>query len=185
MFHSQINVRYAKSLFLLAKEKNLVDEIKNDIELIFQALHEIPELIVLLEHPVVKISRKSAVLTDLFNEKIHEYTSAFLQLVIKNKRENHLKGMLRNYIDLYRQFKGIKTAEITTAIKLSDKEINEITKAIGQQFKTTVELKQKVNEDIIGGVIIEIENKQLDLSVAHYLERLKKEMLDFEIHYKK
>ncbi|MFO7842771.1 MAG: ATP synthase F1 subunit delta [Bacteroidales bacterium] len=185
MFHSQINVRYAKSLFLLAKEKKLVDEIRNDIEHILQAINEIPEILVLLEHPVIKISRKRAVLNDLFSGKVNEYTMTFLQLVIKNKRENHLKGILRNFIDFYRQFKGIKTAEITTAIKLSEKERSEIIKAIEEQFKTTVELKQKVNEDIIGGLIIEIENKQLDLSVAHYLERLKKEMLDFEIHYKK
>ncbi|HSH52241.1 MAG TPA: ATP synthase F1 subunit delta, partial [Bacteroidales bacterium] len=100
MYHSQINVRYAKSLFLLAKEKNLVDEIKKDVEYILESLNKIPEILVLLEHPVVKKSRKGAVLNELFAKKVNEYTINFLQMVIKNKRENHLKGMIRDYIDL-------------------------------------------------------------------------------------
>jgi F-type H+-transporting ATPase subunit delta len=185
MYHSQINVRYAKSLFLLAREKKLVEEIKQDVELIIESLKEIPEILFFLEHPVIKISRKKAVLIDLFAEKVNKHTMIFLQLVVKNKRENHLKGMLRYYINLYRQFKEIKTAEITTAIKLSQKESKEVINAIEKQFKASVELKQKVNEDIIGGLIIEIDNKQLDLSVAHYLNRLKKEMYDFELSYLK
>lgn len=185
MYHSQINVRYAKSLFLLAREKNLVDEIRKDVEFILASLNNIPEILFLLDHPVIKISHKKAVLDDLFADKVSEYTRVFLQLVLKNKRQNHLKGMLRNYIDQYRQFKGIKTAEITTAIELSENERNEIIKAIEKQFKATVELKQQVNKDIIGGLIIEIDNKQLDLSVIHYLNRMKKEMYDFKIHYKK
>jgi F-type H+-transporting ATPase subunit delta len=185
MYHSQINVRYAKSLFLLAREKNLVDEIRKDVEFILASLNNIPEILFFLEHPVIKISHKKAVLDDLFADKVSEYTRVFLQLVLKNKRQNNLKGMLRNYIDQYRQFKGIKTAEITTAIELSDNERNEIIKAIEKQFKATVELKQQVNKDIIGGLIIEIDNKQLDLSVIHYLKRMKKELYDFKIHYKK
>jgi len=185
MYHSQINVRYAKSLFFLAREKKLVDEIRKDVEFILASLNNIPEILVLLEHPVIKNSQKRVVLRDLFTDKVNEYTMTFLQLVVKNKRENHLTGILRYYIDLYRQFRGIKTAEITTAIKLPDKERKEIVKAIEKQFKATVELKQQVNEDIIGGLIIEIDNKQLDLSVAHYLNRMKKDLFDFEISYQK
>jgi len=185
MYDSQINVRYAKSLFLLAREKKLVEEIKEDVDLILESLNEIPEILFFLEHPVIKTSRKKAVLIALLAEKVNEYTMIFLQLVVKNNRENHLKGMLRHYIDLYRQFKGIKIAEITTAIKLPYNERSEVIKAIEEQFKATIELKQKVNEDIIGGLIIEIDNKQLDLSVTHYLNCMQKEMYDFKIHYKK
>lgn len=185
MFHSQINVRYAKSLFLLARDKNLVDEIKNDIDLIYQSLNEIPDILVLLEHPVIKTSRKKAVLTGLFAEKVNKYTLSFLALIVKNKRENHLKGILKYFIDLYRDFKGIKTTAITTAIKLSEKERKDIIDAVGQQFDASVELKEKVDENILGGLIIEIDNQQLDLSVAKYLDNLKTKFLDFEINYLK
>ncbi|MEE4197752.1 MAG: ATP synthase F1 subunit delta [Bacteroidales bacterium] len=185
MYHSQINVRYAKALFLLAREKKLVDEIKRDMEFILESLNHIPEINVLLQHPVIKTSRKRAVLNDLFAKKVNSHTLAFLLLVVKNKRENHLYGIMRYYVDLYRQFKGIQTAEITTALELSDQEREEIVTAIEDQFKATVELKQRVDEKIIGGLIIEIDYKQLDLSVAHSLNRLKRELLDFEISYHK
>ncbi|MFP4023563.1 MAG: ATP synthase F1 subunit delta [Thiohalospira sp.] len=185
MFHSQINVRYAKSLFLLARDKKLVEEIKNDIGLIYQSLNEIPDILGLLEHPVIKTSRKKAVLIRLFEGKVNQYTLSFLALIVKNKRENHLKGILKYFIDLYREYKGIKTTTITTAIKLSEKEKKDIIDAVGQQFNANVELKEKVDENILGGLIIEIDNQQLDLSVAKYLDNLKTKFLDFEINYLK
>lgn len=185
MYHSQINVRYAKSLFLLAKEKKMVDEIRNDVDLIYQSLDEIPEITVLLEHPVIKTIRKKAVLTDLFAKKINNHTLSFLYLILKNKRENHLKGILRNYIDIYRDYKNIKTADITTAYELSDKEKKNIIAAIEKKFNATIDLNANVNKELIGGLIIQVDNKQLDLSVANYLNNLKSKFFDFEINYKK
>lgn len=119
MYNSQINIRYAKSLYLLAEEKNLLDEIKRDIDLVLQWFEEIEDLKTLLEHPVIKASKKTEVISRFFKDHVNHYTLSFLKLIIKKKRENHLKNICIDFRDLYKKGKGLKTAALTTAIALS------------------------------------------------------------------
>lgn len=60
MDQSTITVRYAKAFFLTAKEKNQLDVLKQDIELVSDLCKNAQDFILLLESPVVKTSKKSA-----------------------------------------------------------------------------------------------------------------------------
>ncbi|MBU8892627.1 MAG: ATP synthase F1 subunit delta [Bacteroidales bacterium] len=184
MYHSQINIRYARSLFLLAEEKDLVDEIKQDIGLILQLLEENQEINILLEHPVVKASKKTEILTNLVKDKVHAYTVSFLHLIVKNKREKHLKNMCRNFNDLYKAHKGLKTAVLTTAFELTRTHKTNIKRAIEKAFNASVELNTKIDEDIHGGMIIQVEDKQLDLSVARQIQQLRNQFLNIDFNKK-
>lgn len=185
MYYSQINTRYAKSLFLLAKERNIVDEVKKDIDLILQWLDEYADLKVLIEHPVIKPSEKLRVLTNLFKDKINVNTLLFLKLIVKNKRENHLKSMCIDFVDLYKKQKGIKTAVLTTAIELSRTQESSITKSIEKAFNSEIELNTKVDKSILGGMIIQVDDKQLDLSVARQIQQLRNQFLNIDFNNKK
>lgn len=185
MYQSQINIRYAKSLFLLGEEKGIIEELEKDINIIYQAFNEIESLNILLEHPIIKSSKKKAVLNELFDKKINKYTMSFLDLIIKNKREKHLKNICRNFIDIYRKHKGIKKAVLTTAYKLTEEEEATIIKSIEDKFVATIELQECVDENIIGGMIIQVDDKQLDLSVAKQINKLRKDFLNIDFNNKK
>lgn len=184
MYYSQINIRYAKSLFLLAEEKNIINEIKQDIELILQWFDEYTDIKILLEHPVIKPSKKTEILRDLFKDKINQYTMMFLKLIVKNKRENHLKNICVDFIDLYKKKHGIKTALLTTSIELSRTHKTNINKAIEKAFKSDIELNTKVDENILGGMIIQVEDKQLDLSVARQIRQLRDQFMNIDFNIK-
>lgn len=185
MYHSQVNIRYARSLLLLAEEKNIVNEIKRDIDFILQWLEENEDVIILLEHPVVKTSKKSEVLGILLKEKINQYTMSFLHLIVKNKRENHLKNICRDFIDLFKKYKGLKTAVLTTAFELTRTLKTKIKKSIEKTFNASVELQTKVNEDLIGGMIIQVDDKQMDLSVARQIQELRNQFINIDFNNKK
>ena len=185
MYHSQVNIRYAKSLLLLAEEKNIVDEIKQDIELIIQWFEEVEELKILLEHPVVKASKKVEILNSFFKDNINAYTMSFLRLIVKNKRENHLKSMCLDFIDLYKKRKGLKTAVLTTAFELTRTHKANIKKSIENIFNSEIELKTKINEALIGGMIIQVDDKQLDVSVERQIRQLKNQFLNIDFNNKK
>jgi len=85
MYHSQINIRYAKALLLIAKEKGIQENIKNDAEFILSSVDSSDDFNLLLEHPVIKPSEKIKALEALFKEKINELTLSFLKLIVKNK----------------------------------------------------------------------------------------------------
>ncbi|NOQ25511.1 MAG: ATP synthase F1 subunit delta [Bacteroidales bacterium] len=185
MYHSQINIRYAKSLYLLAEEKSLINEIKKDIDMILQILEEIEDLKILLEHPVIKASKKIEILSSFFKDKVNEYTLSFLQLIIKKKRENHLKNICIDFGDLYKKGKGLKTAVLTTAFELTKTHKTNIKRTIEKAFNSEVELDTKVNEAIIGGMIIQVDDKQLDLSVSRQIQQLRDQFSDFDFNNKK
>lgn len=187
MYHSQINIRYAKSLYLLAEEKSLINEIKKDIDMILQILDEVEDLKTLLEHPVIKASKKTEILSSFFKDKLNEYTLSFLQLIIKNKRENHLKNICIDFGDLYKKGNGLKTAVLTTAFELTKTHKTNIKGMIEKEFNSKVELNTKVNEAIIGGMIIQVDDRQLDLSVSRQVQQLREQFsnIDFNSKQKK
>lgn len=185
MYQGQINVRYAKSLFQLAIEKDIIDEIRNDISLIIDTFQEVENFNILIEHPVIKASKKKQILGELFNEKVHKYTMSFLELTVKNRRENHIKQICIDFIDLYDRYKGIKKAVLTTAYSLSRTQETKVKNAIEQTFDSTIDLNTIVDESLIGGMIIQVDDKQLDLSVSRQIQELRKDFMKIDFNNKK
>lgn len=80
------------------------------------------------------------------------------------------------YYNFEKASKGIKTASVTTAHKLSGSEEQKIIKELNEFIGGKVELKKQVNEGLMGGVIIRIEDQLIDGSVKKQLEELKNEL---------
>jgi F-type H+-transporting ATPase subunit delta len=108
MNDSKISVRYAKALFALAVEQNLLDNIKKDILFIKQTWEQVRELRRFLESPIIKPSQKKTVVQELFFNKIEPITQSFLLLVLNNKRESFLAGITRVFIDFYKKEKELR-----------------------------------------------------------------------------
>ena len=130
MNESKISVRYAKALFLLGKEQNILPRLREDIELLNDSISSITELKDFLINPVNKSLRKLKVLNNAFKDRFHPVTNSFIALVIKNKREAFLLSISRVFIDLFKKDTGIKSATLTTS-RAIDKELrNKIMKYI-------------------------------------------------------
>jgi F-type H+-transporting ATPase subunit delta len=185
MHNSQVNTRYAKALYLLAEEKNILESVRKDMDTIIQWMEENSEIDLLLEHPVIKSSKKEQLLRDIFKDKVSEVAISFLSLTVKNKREKHLKNICRDFISIYKNKRGIKTAVLTTSFDLSRTHKEKIKKSIEDAFKSPVELNTKVDKSIIGGMLIQVDDKQLDLSVARQIQELKNQFLNIDFNHKK
>jgi F-type H+-transporting ATPase subunit delta len=72
--------------------------------------------------------------------------------------------------------KGIKQVEITSAHPINKENEHAIIEQLNKLVKGDLELKQKVDENIIGGVVVQVDDKMLDASVKNNLEQLKKEL---------
>ncbi len=80
------------------------------------------------------------------------------------------------FVDIDRVSKGIKTAEITTARKLAHNEEEKIMKELNSYLGSTVELKTKIDEGILGGVVVRFDDKLIDGSIKGNLRNLKNEL---------
>ncbi len=177
MNESKITTRYAKAIFKLAKEKNLLDQIKNDFQLVEQVL-SIPEFKKTLFSPIIAESAKKQIIKEVFDKKINQYTLNFLLLTIDTQREIYLELIIKDYFKLYREELGIKEAKLTTAVEISEKQKQEIINILAKVLESKIELIHEIDEKIIGGFILRVEDKLLDMSIASQLQKIKNKLID-------
>jgi F-type H+-transporting ATPase subunit delta len=177
---SAIRVRYAKAFFLLAKEKNMLDTLKNDIQKVFDVCSLSPEFINMIESPVINTLKKAELLTAIFKTEIHQLTLNFLLLITNNKRENYIPGICRNFLKMTREDQNIKSAFLITATEINPKTNDKIRSLLEKELNATIELNCKIKPEIIGGLILTIDDKQYDSSVASQLKKIKLLLLETE-----
>jgi F-type H+-transporting ATPase subunit delta len=150
-----IATRYAHALLLFAREQKAEKRIYDDADALNKVLQSqdgVPGCI----------------------EQLCEPMQRFLALVIRNKRVNNLPDILHAYRALYRKEHGITRAWLTTAT-----ENPELAARLAELMKlrgfTKVDVCTEVNPDLIGGFIVQIEDKRLDASIASQLRTIRKE----------
>lgn len=185
MPNPRLAARYAKSLIVLANETNQVEPVYNDM-LFLQALcRESRDFLVLLRSPVVKADKKQAIVEAVTKGKISELTAAFNRLLINKGRESNLPEIIVSFIDQYKQQKGIHTIKLTTAVPVTEEVKKQI---IGQVQKQTsmnnIDLKTTVDEEIIGGFVLEIGDQLVDASIAYDLNKIKSQFMNNDFIYK-
>jgi len=177
MNYSKIAVRYAKAVFLLAEEKKQLKEIADDMDTLMKVEKEVPEILDLYNNPILSSTDKKKVIAGLFGKSFNEISINFLNLIIDNKREQHISGVARNYTKRYREHLGIKNAKLTTAVKIDDSKRNEIIEIVKKAYNAEVELESQEDASLIGGFVLQVEDLQFDASISTQLKNIKQELL--------
>lgn len=177
MNESKISVRYAKALFELAKEKNVIDAVIEDMQQVEEVCYGMANFWLMIESPVVKTSQKREAVKQIFEKDIHEITLKFLDLVLQNRREIYLKDISRNFLALCRKDQGILAAVLTSAIEMEEDSKTKLNELLAKSFSSKIELKEVIDRDLIGGFVLRIEDQQLDASVSNQLVQIKRELL--------
>lgn len=173
---SKAGARYAKSLIDLSQEQNVLEQIKNDMVLFEQVVDDNSELEAILKNPIVPLDKKTGILNDVFGSKVHQITQSFLKLVVNKGRAGILFDTAKQFIEQYNRIKGIVTAELTSAIALTDAAKTEVINLVKKELGANeVIVKEKVNENLIGGFVLKVGDKQFDASISNGLNKLKKE----------
>ncbi|MCD4769907.1 MAG: ATP synthase F1 subunit delta, partial [Bacteroidales bacterium] len=142
MNESKISVRYSKALFLLTREKGIVDKVRKDMILLLEisALEDVRDLIT---SPIIQNSIKKDALTEIFKDSVEDTTYNMILLTVANNREAFLPGIARSFIDRADRFNGITKVTLTTAIHVSDSLRQSIAVLIEKSLSTSVDLKEK------------------------------------------
>ena len=173
MGQSRIPVRYAKAFFTLAKEKNMLDVFRKDMGVVKTSC-ETSAFKSVLESPVISTSKKEAIFSDIFKPYVNEKTMAFLNLILKNKREIYLPDVARDFDDLYRAEKNIKTVLFTTASSIDESLRKHVVDIVKKYYTAEIELNEKINTDIIGGFVLQVDDQRYDASISSKLKKMER-----------
>jgi len=178
MNQSKISVRYAKAFVEAAKEQNSLDAVRADVKLLLKLIKEVPEMDTLLESPVLSPTDKISSIKTALGSSLQPLSLNFLIMVIENRREMHIKLMLLDFDKMYKESQGVKAADLITAVPIDDILKQQIAGIIQQKFNSKIELTSKVDPDILGGLIMRVEDRQYDMSVATRLNDIKQKFLN-------
>ena len=172
----RIASRYAKSLIDLATEQGKLDRVLEDVTY-FSEVSKLRDVALLLKSPIVKPDKKAQIFKALFEDKVDKLTFAFIEIILRKGREAKLAEIAQEFINQYRDIKGISTVEVTSAETLSPETLESIRKKLvdSKLVHGQVEFKTKTDPSLIGGFVIAFEDKLYDASVKHQLELLRKE----------
>jgi F-type H+-transporting ATPase subunit delta len=170
--------RYAKSLMDIAVEQNVVDALNEDAKGLSAMFKASADFTNFVKSPVIKADKKNAIFKELIGGKVNAITEKFITLVVNKSREAALPEIMESYIDMHKQRNNVTTVKLTTAHELNDAEKAAITDKITAQLQgAKIDLQVTVNEKLIGGFVLEANNKLFDASVARDLRDIKKQFL--------
>lgn len=175
--YSVLSSRYAHSLLELANEKNVADDVQKDMESLSKAYHEEPEIRNFLKSPVINVKTKKAAIEKAFSSSLSKLSILFLEKLCDARREMFIDEIAEAYVDAIKKQKGILTARVTTAVKLNKELHEEVVKVIRNNAEflkaKEIEIEERIDKDIIGGIIISVGDKQVDASFSRKIEEYK------------
>ncbi len=157
-----------------------------DIQDFLELVSKNPELDTFLKSPLNSDLVKKSLLTKVFEDKISSYTLNFFNLLIDKKRINFIDGIGKKFLEKAYNFICITFIEIKSTIPLIKKQqeilIYKINKILGPIFTkpyvqySNLQLMLVIDKEILGGLIIKIGSKIIDLSLRNELQKLKKDL---------
>lgn len=172
----RIASRYAKSLLDSAVQANKLEEVYADLRGLDDNLDENREFLLMLRSPIIPPEKKKSIMHAIYSGKTQDLTLTFFDTVIAKKREMFLPEIVKAFRVQYNERNKIAAAHLTTAVEPTQAILDEVSQVI-KKYTTAeqVELTTAIDQSLIGGFVLQFEDKKYDTSIASKLEKLKKE----------
>jgi F-type H+-transporting ATPase subunit delta len=178
MSELRVASRYAKSLFDLAIEKGALGNVEEDSRTFIEVCDQNRGFENMLKSPIITSDKKWSIMTKLFGGKFSPITMSFIKIVLRKNRDIVLKKIFEAFEEMYNEKKGILTATVYTAVPVSEKIKKDITSFLEKETSRSINLKTGIREDILGGFVLQYEDKLLDASVASQLKSLRNHLIN-------
>ncbi|MGB9664247.1 MAG: ATP synthase F1 subunit delta [Ignavibacteria bacterium] len=177
MLNTKITNRYAKALLELAISEKQLDVIVRDLEFIKKNILSLRELFLLIKSPIVKNDKKRKIFSELFKDKISDISLKFCELIIRRQRADLLLDIIQKFLEMKDEYLNIKTVSVKSAIELDETQIEELKLVLEKKLGKKVNINHSVDEKLIGGFVVQIDDTVIDASLKHQLELLRKKFL--------
>lgn len=175
MKNTKVASRYAKALLELAIDQKKVDSVLGDMNFLLSTSNEARDFQMLIESPIIKTDKKISIFELIF-EQFEAITLDFVKLITTNRREAYLPAIAEAFEALVKEYKGIVPITLTSAVKLDANTKEAILAKIQASVKGQLEVKEMIDESLIGGFVVRMGDTRIDASVASQLNNLKQRL---------
>jgi F-type H+-transporting ATPase subunit delta len=177
MSSRSVSRKYAEALFQFAQETDGIDAVRGDMESLAGLMRQIPALASFVESPDVTGAEKAVVFESTIRGRVKNSTWLFLQLLLRRKRVALLPEILSEYTQMDEERKGIQKAVVVSAVSLENSERELLTSKLEALTGKTVQIDTRVDQSIVGGLVVYLNGKVIDGSIRTGLEELRSKLL--------
>ena len=170
---TDISASYAQALYTLAKDEGVTDILLQQLQVLQTVFIQEPNFMHLLANPGISKQERCALIQDSLGQQMHPYLLNFLKILTEKGYMRHFSDCCASYKNLYNQDNGILPVTAVTAVPLSEEQSEKLTGKLTQITGKKIELANRVDPSVLGGMRLDYDGKRLDDTVAHRLEAVR------------
>lgn len=177
MSEAVVAKRYADALFQIGQEKNMIDQLENELKIVKDVFKNNDQLITFLNHPRVKHEKKIELLEEAF-KGLQDVVVNTLKLLVDRHRVTITPSIIDHFIDKVNDAKGIAEATVYSVRELTDQELGQLKESLAKRFqKNEFKLTNIVDPSILGGLKIRLGNTIYDGTISGKLSRIERNIV--------
>ena len=166
---------YARALFEVAQEHDVLDLLRDQLDEFTDALNDNRDLAIFFFSPYFSTDEKKAALHRAVIDAEPTFMN-FLEALLERHRMPAIFRIRGRFVALWEDEHKLLPVDVTSAVELDEETVKRIGERVGEQTGRTVELSSHVDPDILGGLVLRVGNFILDASIRHRLEQLRKQV---------
>tara|TARA_Y100000817_G_scaffold308819_1_gene297087 strand:- start:2042 stop:2599 length:558 start_codon:yes stop_codon:yes gene_type:complete len=178
-FSSEISQRYALALYELSKENDLTQEFESNIQTFLKIYKSNQDLVNFIKNPTNTIENQKIVFEKILNNlKLNKLMKNFFLILIIKKRIFFIDKIFDEFLKLISTKRGEISSNLISSKKIDKENLLNIEKEISTSLNRSIKMNYKLDENLIGGIIIQIGSLMIDTSLKNKLQKYKKLMLE-------
>lgn len=164
---------YAQALYSLAKEEGLDKSILNQMDVLCRSFTEEPAFLRLLSAPNLSKTERCEILDNSFRDRVEPYLLNFMKLLTEKGYARHFPECCKAYRAQYNADHGILPVKAVTAVPLTQSQIKKLTDKLEQVTGKSVQIINRTDPAVLGGVRLDYDGKRVDGTVKNRLDSIR------------
>lgn len=176
-FSGGIAERYATAVFEIMRDGDDLGQLENDLDALDGALQESDDLRSLLDSPVYPRDEQEAAIGEIASRmNLSDTMNNTLRIMAQNRRLFVVPTLISQLRAMLAEHRGEVTAHVTTAQPLSDDQRWRLGEALGKNVGKEIRIEERVDESLLGGMVVRVGSKMIDTSIRSKLDALRNTM---------
>lgn len=167
---------YGTSLYDLAAEEQLTDSIMQQMTQVRQIFRDNPDYLRLLSEPSIPMTERLGLIESAFGEQTERYLMNFVKLLCERGYLGDFGGCCEEFKRRYNADNGIAEVQVTSAVALTQAQMDALTARLEKVSGKRVSLSVKVDPSVVAGLRVEMEGRQLDGTVAGRISEISRKI---------
>ena len=170
---TEVGTNYGGALYVLAAAEELSEEILEQLQALSKSFAEEPAFVKLLCAHSLSKTERCRILDDSFAGKVHPYVLNFLKILTEKGYMRQFPDCCKAYLVRYHKDNNILPVTAVTAVALSPEQAARLKEKLEKLTEKKVELTNRMDPNVLGGVRLDFDGKSIDDTLAHRLESVR------------